>query len=89
MELLHKHPLSCLCAEDQQHFGEELDRVTRYVEELDELTARTQILAEEVRNIHAERLNGLAYLFSIVSTIFLPLGFLTGLLGVNIAGMAQ
>ena len=87
LERLHDHSIPCLCAEDQQHFGEELDRVIRYVEELDELATRTQILNEELRNIHAERLNNLAYIFSIVATIFLPLGFLTGLLGVNIGGM--
>jgi zinc transporter len=87
LQRLHEHPMSCLCSEDQQHFGEELDRVTRYVEELDELSARTQILTEEVRNIQAERLNRLAYIFSVVATIFLPLGFLTGLLGVNLGGI--
>jgi len=27
------------------------------------------------------------YVFSIVATIFLPLGFLTGLLGINVGGM--
>ncbi len=87
LERLHGHPIPCLCSEDQQHFGEELDRVTRYVEEVDELSARTQILTEEVRNIHAEKLNKLAYIFSVVATIFLPLGFLTGLLGVNVGGI--
>jgi len=87
LEKLHEHSIPCLCSEDQQHFGEELDRVIRYVEELDELATRMQILNEEVRNIHAEKLNNLAYIFSIVATIFLPLGFLTGLLGVNVGGM--
>jgi zinc transporter len=84
---LHDHPISCLCSADQQHFGEELDRVTRYAEELDELAARSQIFTEEARNIHAEKLNKLAYIFSVVATIFLPLGFLTGLLGVNLGGI--
>ena len=42
---------------------------------------------EEIRNAHSERLNELAYVFSVVATIFLPLGFLTGLLGVNVGGV--
>jgi zinc transporter len=46
-----------------------------------------QILNEEVRNAHAERLNSLAYVFSVVATIFLPLSFLTGLLGINVGGI--
>jgi len=81
---LHEHSIPCLCSEQQQHLGEEFDRVTRYVEELEELAARMQILNEEVRNSHAERLNRLAYVFSVVATVFLPLGFLTGLLGINV-----
>jgi zinc transporter len=87
LEKLHGHSIPCLCSADQQHFGEELDRVTRYVEELEELATRMQILNEEVRNAHAERLNSLAYVFSVVATVFLPLGFLTGLLGVNVSGI--
>ncbi|KLV08180.1 MULTISPECIES: CorA family divalent cation transporter [Photobacterium] len=35
----------------------------------------------------SERMNKNTYLFSVVAGIFLPAGFLTGLLGVNIAGM--
>ncbi len=87
LKKLHEHSIPCLCSEQQQHLGEELDRVTRYVEELEELASRMQILNEEVRNAHAERLNNLAYVFSIVATIFLPLGFLTGLMGINVGGM--
>ncbi len=84
---LHNQSIPGLGAELQEHLGEELDRVTRFVEELEELAARTQILNEEVRNIRAERLNKLTYVFSIVATVFLPLGFLTGLMGVNVGGM--
>ncbi len=87
LKKLHEHSSPCLCSEQQQHLGEELDRVTRYVEELEELATRMQILNEEVRNSHAERLNRLAYVFSVVATIFLPLGFLTGLLGINVGGI--
>ena len=54
---LHERAIPWLKREHQQHLGEELDRVTRYVEELEELANRTQILNEELRNVHAERLN--------------------------------
>ena len=87
LQRLSEASIPWLLAEHQEHLGEELDRVTRYVEELEELAARTQILNEEVRNAHAERLNNLTHIFSIVATIFLPLGFLTGLLGVNVGGV--
>jgi zinc transporter len=34
-----------------------------------------------------DRLNRIADLFSVAATIFLPLSFLTGLMGINIGGM--
>jgi len=73
---IHRHQLA-----------EDLDRIIRYTEELAELHDRSQILSEEIRNIHAEKLNDSAYGFSVVATIFLPLSFLTGLMGINIGGM--
>ena len=35
----------------------------------------------------AEQLNRRMYVLSIVAAVFLPLGFLTGLLGINVAGI--
>ena len=61
LKRLYESSIPWLGSEHQQHLGEELDRVTRYVEELEELANRTQIVNEEVRNLHAERLNKLAY----------------------------
>ncbi len=77
----------CLTEEHKQQLAEDLDRVTRFTEELDELRDRTQIINEEVRNMHAERLNEITYIFSVAATIFLPLSFLTGLMGINVGGM--
>ncbi len=71
----------------KEQLVEELDRITRYTEELDELRDRMQILNDEIRTNHSERLNHIAYIFSVVATLFLPLGFLTGLFGINLGGM--
>jgi len=38
-------------------------------------------------NSLADKLNKRMYVLSIVAAIFLPLGFLTGLLGINVAGI--
>ena len=45
------------------------------------------MISDEVRNILTERLNKNMYALSVVAEIFLPLGFLTGLLGINIGGI--
>jgi zinc transporter len=35
----------------------------------------------------SEQLNSRMYLLSLVAAVFLPLGFLTGLLGINVGGI--
>ena len=64
-----------------------LDQVIRYVEELHEIRDRAQILNSELDNAEVRRLNRFTYMFSVVATIFLPLGFLTGLMGINMGGI--
>lgn len=66
---------------------ENLDRVTRYVEDLDTIRERAGIVKDELANALADRLNKNMYMLSIVAAIFLPLGFLTGLLGINVGGI--
>lgn len=87
LETLLKAEFKWLKEEHKQHLVESLDRVTRYVEELYELRARSQILNDEINNAHGRRLNDITYIFSVAATIFLPLSFLTGLMGINIGGM--
>ncbi len=66
---------------------ESYNHVTRYVEDLDAVRERAQIVKDELANILADRLNKNMYVLSVIAAIFLPLGFLTGLLGVNVGGI--
>jgi zinc transporter len=66
---------------------ETADRITRYVEDLDAARERASVIQDELANRLAEQLNTRLYLLSIVAAIFLPLGFVTGLLGINVGGM--
>lgn len=66
---------------------ESLDRVIRYMEDLDAIRERAQIVKDELANGLADRMNKNMYVLSIVAAIFLPLGFFTGLLGINIGGI--
>lgn len=63
------------------------DRTTRFVESLDAVRERAQIVQDELTNSLSDRLNRNMYVLSVVAAIFLPLGFLTGLLGINVGGM--
>lgn len=66
---------------------EEADRVTRYVEDLDAARDRADLTHEELASRMAEQLNARMYLLSVVAAFFLPLSFLTGLLGINVGGI--
>lgn len=72
---------------ERRKFAEIHDRNIRAVEELDLLTNRLLVVREGLAAAQAERLNRQLYILSIVSVLFLPLGFLTGLMGINLSGI--
>ncbi|GHD49283.1 transporter [Thalassobaculum fulvum] len=72
---------------DPMDFQETIDRVTRLVEDLDALRSRAAIVEDGLALKAAERMNRNMYWLSIVATVFLPIGFVTGLLGVNVGGI--
>ncbi len=63
------------------------DQVIRYIEELDSIKDRVTLTQEELSNKLNEQMNLRMYVLSVISAIFLPIGFLTGLLGINIGGI--
>lgn len=66
---------------------DQTDRMTRYVEDLDLAKERAMVLQDELRNRIAEQQGMRMYVLSLVTAIFLPLSFLTGLFGMNVAGL--
>ncbi len=71
----------------QGRLRETVDRVTRITEELDEVRERSAVLQDELVNRISQRMERTMYALTLVATIMLPLGFLTGLLGINVGGM--
>jgi zinc transporter len=63
------------------------DQLLRHLEDLDAIRERAAVTQEELQNRIAEQQNIRMYVLSIVAAIFLPLGFLTGLLGINVGGI--
>lgn len=75
-------------SEEQVHdIRLEYDRTTRYVEDLDLAKERAMVLQDELRNRIAEQQGMRMYVLSLVTAIFLPLSFLTGIFGMNVAGL--
>jgi zinc transporter len=48
---------------------------------------RAQIIKDELTNALSDKMNKNMYMLSVIAAIFLPLGFLTGLLGINVGGI--
>lgn len=63
------------------------DQLMRHIEELETIRDKVALIQEELANRLSEQLNKKMYILSIISAIFLPLSFLTGLLGINIGGI--
>ena len=72
---------------DRMLLRESLNQFNRYIEELDTIRDRAVVAQEALLSKLSEVLNKRMYTLSLVATIFLPLGFLTGLLGTNVGGI--
>lgn len=72
---------------DRLHLREVADELTRLVEELDLLRERSMMIQEQILAIAGEQMNRTMYILSLVAAIFLPLGLITGLLGINVGGL--
>jgi zinc transporter len=62
-------------------------RAARAMDELSEVQDRLSAMADHLDMTQATRLERNGYRLSIAAAIFLPLGFVTGLFGVNVGGM--
>jgi len=72
---------------DKIHIREIAERTARFVEDIDSARDRAAITQEELNNRLSEQMNKAMYVLSIIAAIFLPLGLLTGLLGINVGGI--
>lgn len=84
---LAQESLTWMTTHQTAQVQEAANDITRYVEGLESLRERCLLMQEEFANIQAEKMNARMYVLSILSGIFMPLGFLTGLFGINIGGM--
>ncbi len=87
LDRLYRNPGNLLSDSETNRLREEADRVTRYLEDLDLARERAVVLQEELINELAQLQNTRMYVLSVVAAIFLPLTFVTGLLGMNVGGL--
>jgi len=84
---LTRNRLSWFADDDTEYWNELSNRLIRYLEELDMVRERVNLVLESEHRRLSERMNRTMYLIAILTGFFLPLSFLTGLLGINVGGI--
>lgn len=84
---LTRNKLAWFADDDSDYWNELNNRLTRYLEELELIRERVGLVLETESRRMSERMNRTMYRFGIVTGIFLPMSFLTGLLGINVGGI--
>jgi zinc transporter len=72
---------------DRSHIREAAERMMRLSEELDAIRDRAQVVHDQIMDSRAERINRQTLVLAVVAALFLPLGLITGLLGINVGGI--
>ena len=76
-----------LADDDRGWLREVADQTIRFLEALEAARDQAAVTQEELMQRLSEKTNQRLYLLSVITAIFLPLGLVTGLLGVNVGGI--
>ncbi|WP_170391861.1 zinc transporter ZntB [Ruegeria arenilitoris] len=76
-----------LQAHDRSRLREASERIYRIGEDLAAVRERVQIIHDQLMDERAERMNNRMLVLSVVSAVFLPLGLVAGVLGINVGGI--
>ncbi len=84
---LHLAQLPWLTSIQRARLREVANHLIRYVEDLDAARDRMGVMQEELTGKLSEQMNKTMYILTVLAGIFLPITFVTGLLGINVGGI--
>ncbi|HYQ37511.1 MAG TPA: CorA family divalent cation transporter [Pseudomonas sp.] len=84
---LARSPLPWFVGRAADYWGELHNGLTRNLEELELARERVSLLQEAEHRRVTERMNRTMYLLGIITGFFMPMSFVTGLLGINLGGI--
>lgn len=87
LEKLSALPADWLADDDRLHLTAAADRAARMAEELESIRERAALTHETLTDLRAEQIDQRSLIIAVVAMVFLPLTFLTGLLGMNVEGI--
>ena len=82
-----RDPPAWLSDTNRRDIRETIDRLSRYIEDLDVSKESALVIQDDINNRAAAQSNKTMYMLSIIAAVFLPLTFFTGLLGINVGGI--
>jgi len=87
LEKLAALPGDWLNDDDRLHLSAAADRAARMAEELESIRERAALTHETLTDLRAEQIDQRSLLIAVAAMVFLPLTFITGLLGMNVDGI--
>ena len=72
---------------DRREIGETIALLRRFLDDIDVSKESAVVLMDELRARALARSERTNYVLTLVAAVFLPLGFITGLLGINVGGV--
>ena len=87
LEKLAALPGEWLAPDDRQHLASAADRAARMAEEVESIRERASLVHEALSDLRAEQIDRRSLVIAIVAMIFLPLTFITGVYGMNVANL--
>lgn len=76
-----------LTESDKLCLQETRDNLLRHIEDLDEVRDCAVVAHEELLSRESDETNRRMFLLSMLAAVFMPIGFITGLLGINVGGI--
>jgi zinc transporter len=87
IEKLANLPCDWLREDDRLHLAAAADRAARMAEELESIRERAALIHETLTDLRSEQIDQRSLIIAVAAMVFLPLTFVTGLLGMNVAGI--
>jgi zinc transporter len=87
LDALYRDSAGILSQNQSFILRDQADRIARDLEDLDLVRERSLVINEELLNRIAQEQNNRMYVLSIIAAVFLPITFITGLFGMNVAGL--
>lgn len=79
--------LPTILDDKEYHLRNSVDTIIRINETIDFYLSQVQLIQSNFHQIQMEKTNQNTYLFSVITALFIPITFVTGLFGINVGGI--